>query len=94
MVKVSEKYYYALTLQCSQKHTSILCTYLSVGTGPLSSIGSPITLMILPRVAGPTGIEMGLPVSMQTLPRTRPSVPSIAIVLTVFSPVVINGRAN
>ena len=29
---------------------------------------------------------MGEPISTQTFPRTRPSVPSIAIVLTVFSP--------
>ena len=46
----------------------------------------PMTLIILPRVAGPTGIEIGPPVSTTTLPLTRPSVPSIAMVRTVFSP--------
>merc|ERR1719228_1420088 len=39
---------------------------LSVGMGPLSSIGSPITLMMRPRVSWPTGLgdlqdELGLP---------------------------------
>lgn len=61
-------------------------TYLSVSTGPLSSIGSPITLIILPSVSGPTGIVMGPPVSLHFWPLTRPSVPSIAMVRTVFSP--------
>lgn len=63
-----------------------LTTYLSVSTGPLSSIGSPITLIILPSVSGPTGIVMGPPVSLHFWPLTRPSVPSIAMVRTVFSP--------
>ena len=49
-----------------------------------------MTLIILPRVAGPTGIEMGRPVSVHTFPLTRPSVPSIAIVRTVFSPSKLN----
>ncbi len=31
--------------------------------GPLSSIGSPMTFMILPNVSGPTGILIGAPVS-------------------------------
>lgn len=62
-------------------------TYLSVSTGPLSSMGSPMTLMILPRVIGPTGILIGVPVSLQAWPRIKPSVPSIAMVRTVFSPV-------
>jgi len=60
--------------------------YLSVLMGPRSSIGSPITLMILPRVSGPTGTKMGLPVSKTGYPRTRPSVESRAIVLTLFPP--------
>lgn len=64
----------------------IRTTYLSVSTGPLSSIGSPITLIILPSVSGPTGIVMGPPVSLHFWPLTRPSVPSIAMVRTVFSP--------
>ena len=43
--------------------------------GPRSSIGSPVTFMIRPRVPGPTGIMMGEPVSVAVAPRTRPSVP-------------------
>ena len=61
-------------------------SYLSVGTGPLSSMGSPMTLMIRPSVSGPTGIVMGDPTSTHAWPLTRPSVPSIAMVRTVFSP--------
>jgi len=34
-----------------------------VTKGPLSSIGSPITFMILPKHSGPTGIVIGEPVS-------------------------------
>lgn len=44
--------------------------------GPRSSIGSPVTFMIRPRVPGPTGIMIGEPVSLTLDPRTRPSVPS------------------
>ena len=33
-------------------------------TGPRSSIGSPMTLMIRPSVSGPTGTEIGAPVSV------------------------------
>lgn len=54
--------------------------------GPLSSIGSPITFIILPRVSGPTGTLIGSPVSSTYYPLTRPSVVSIAIVLTFESP--------
>src|ERR1051326_9521521 len=54
--------------------------------GPASSMGSPITFMMRPKVAGPTGTRMGPPVSVTTWPRTRPSVESIAIARTVFSP--------
>jgi hypothetical protein len=43
--------------------------------GPRSSIGSPVTFMIRPRVPGPTGIMIGAPVSTAGWPRTRPSVP-------------------
>src|SRR5437870_3291241 len=57
-----------------------------VTTGPRSSTGSPITLRIRPRVSGPTGIMIGPPVSTTSAPRTSPSVVSIAIVRTVFSP--------
>ncbi len=54
--------------------------------GPLSSIGSPITFMILPRVSGPTGTLIGDPKSLTPCPRTSPSVESKAIVLTRLSP--------
>jgi F-type H+-transporting ATPase subunit beta len=70
--------------------------------GPRSSMGSPTTFMIRlrglvgsearkkelshPRAAGPTGMVMGAPVSTTFWPRTRPSVPSMAMVRTVFSP--------
>ena len=54
--------------------------------GPLSSIGSPITFIILPRVSGPTGTLIGDPKSFTPYPRTRPSVESNAIVLTLLSP--------
>src|SRR6185437_12079349 len=54
--------------------------------GPASSIGSPITFMMRPSVAGPTGTRIGRPVSTTSAPRTRPSVASIAMARTVFSP--------
>ena len=60
--------------------------YFSVLIGPRSSIGSPMTLMMRPRVAAPTGTRMGAPVSATGWPRTRPSVESMEIVRTVFSP--------
>lgn len=44
--------------------------------GPRSSIGSPMTFMMRPRQAGPTGMRMGAPVSTTAWPRTRPSVPA------------------
>lgn len=46
---------------CIEEHTSddMDYTYCSVSIGPLSSIGSPITLIILPRVCWPTGILIG-----------------------------------
>merc|ERR1719348_2396740 len=75
------------TLMSSNSGASAwIACLLSVAMGPLSSMGSPMTLMILPRVSGPTGIMMGLPVSLTTWPLIRPSVPSMAMVLTVFSP--------
>src|SRR6185312_740183 len=55
-------------------------------TGPRSSTGSPTTLMMRPKVSGPTGTAIGSPVSTTSAPRTRPSVVSMAIVRTVFSP--------
>ena len=50
------------------------------------SIASPVTLNKRPFIASPTGIAIGLPVSVTLVPRTNPSVPSIAIVLTLSSP--------
>src|SRR5690242_15624192 len=55
-------------------------------TGPRSSTGSPTTLMMRPRVSGPTGTLIGPPVSTTSAPRTKPSVVSMAMVRTVFSP--------
>ncbi len=55
-------------------------------TGPRSSTGSPMTLMMRPSVSGPTGTVIGAPVSVAGWPRTRPSVESMATVRTVFSP--------
>jgi len=49
-------------------------------------MGSPMTFIILPRVSGPTGTMMGLPVSFTSCPLTRPSVESKAIVRTLFPP--------
>merc|ERR550519_507134 len=75
------------TLMSSKTGASACIAALrSVSTGPLSSIGSPITLMIRPSVSGPTGIMMGDPVLTTTCPLTSPSVPSMAMVRTVFSP--------
>mmetsp|Transcript_81851 Transcript_81851/g.166775 ORF Transcript_81851/g.166775 Transcript_81851/m.166775 type:complete len:295 (-) Transcript_81851:37-921(-) len=54
--------------------------------GPRSSMGSPVTLMIRPRVSGPTGTMMGFPVSVTGMPRAKPSVAPIAMVRTLLSP--------
>ena len=54
--------------------------------GPLSSTYSPMTFMILPKVSGPTGILIGAPESRTSWPLTKPSVPSMAVVLAVLSP--------
>ena len=59
---------------------------LVVLMGPRSSMGSPMTLIILPRVSGPTGTRIGAPVSITLWPRTRPSVESKAMVLTLLPP--------
>ena len=58
----------------------------SAPIGPRSSTGSPITFMMRPRVFGPTGTRIPSPVFTTVAPRMRPSVVSIAIVRTVFSP--------
>ena len=42
--------------------------------------------MTRPSVAGPTGIEIGAPVSIASIPRCMPSVGFIATVRTRFSP--------
>ena len=55
-------------------------------TGLPSSTGSPTTFKILPNVSGPTGTVIGEPVSVTFIPLTSPSVVSMAIVLTSFSP--------
>mmetsp|Transcript_29261 Transcript_29261/g.93797 ORF Transcript_29261/g.93797 Transcript_29261/m.93797 type:complete len:206 (-) Transcript_29261:160-777(-) len=75
-------------LPCSVKVGALawIGANLSVGTGPRSSTGSPMMFMIRPRAAGPTGTMIGLPVSSHSWPRTRPSVASMAMVRTVFSP--------
>jgi hypothetical protein len=57
-----------------------------VEIGPLSSIGSPMTFIILPKVSGPTGTIIGPPVSLTGYPLIKPSVESKAIVLTLESP--------
>ena len=57
-----------------------------VFTSPFSSIESPTTLIILPNVSGPTGTLIGDPVLITSSPLFKPSVASIAIVLTSFSP--------
>ena len=54
--------------------------------GPASSMGSPMTFMMRPSVSSPTGTLIELPVSRTSWPRTRPSVESMAMVRTVFSP--------
>ncbi len=54
--------------------------------GPRSSISLPVTFMMRPSVPGPTGTEIGAPVLAASIPRTRPSVESIAMHRTVFSP--------
>src|SRR5215212_3886573 len=58
----------------------------SLPIGPRSSIGSPMTFMIRPRVLGPTGTSICDPVVLTDWPRVRPSVESMAMVRTTFSP--------
>ena len=55
-------------------------------TGPSSSTGSPMTFSTRPSVPGPTGTEMGPPVSTAFMPRTMPSVGSMLTQRTRFSP--------
>ena len=55
-------------------------------TGPSLSTGSPITLSTRPSVARPTGTVMGPPRSIAFMPRTMPSVGSMATQRTRPSP--------
>ncbi len=55
-------------------------------TGPRSSIGRPSTSITRPRVAGPTGTEIGAPVFFTFMPRRRPSLEPSAMVRTMPSP--------
>ena len=50
------------------------------------SMASPVTLNKRPLIPSPTGIDIGMPVSTTTVPLTKPSVPSIAMVRTLSSP--------
>jgi hypothetical protein len=54
--------------------------------GPASSIGWPTTFMMRPNTPGPTGVWIEVPVSDTGWPRVRPSVVSMAMVRTMFSP--------
>ena len=49
-------------------------------------MGAPMTFITRPRVPGPTGTEIGPPVSTAFIPRTIPSVGSIATQRALFSP--------
>jgi hypothetical protein len=60
--------------------------YSSAFTGPRSSIGRPSTSITRPRVAGPTGTEIGAPVFVTFIPRRSPSEEPIAMVRTTPSP--------
>src|SRR5882672_8822372 len=50
------------------------------------STGSPSTFSTRPSVSGPTGTEIGPPVSITSMPRVMPSVGFIATARTRFSP--------
>ena len=54
--------------------------------GPILSTGSPVMLMMRPSVPLPTGIEIGMPVSLTGMPRVRPSVAAMATARTWLSP--------
>jgi hypothetical protein len=55
-------------------------------TGPSSSTGSPSTLSTRPSVSRPTGTVMPAPVSIAFMPRTMPSVATMAMQRTRPSP--------
>ena len=75
-------------VDCSEKlgASRWMTLVVSAAIGPASSIGSPMTFMMRPSVAGPTGTVMPAPVSTTSWPRVRPSVVSMAMARTVFSP--------
>jgi hypothetical protein len=54
--------------------------------GTASSTGSPMTFMMRPSVASPTGTAIGWPVSVTSWPRVNPSEISMAMQRTVLSP--------
>jgi hypothetical protein len=58
----------------------------AVLTGPASSTGSPMTFMMRPSARRRPAPMIGAPVSATSWPRTRPSVESMAMQRTVFSP--------
>ena len=55
-------------------------------TGPLPSIGSPMTLKSRPSVASPTGTVIGPPAATAFIPRRRPSVAAIETARTQLFP--------
>ncbi len=54
--------------------------------GPRSSTGWPMTFMIRPSTSRPTGTWIDAPVFSTGIPRTRPSVVSMAMQRTLRSP--------
>ena len=55
-------------------------------SSPRPSIGSPVTFITRPLIWAPVGMVIGEPVVSTAIPLLRPSVESIAMVLTVSSP--------
>ena len=53
----------------------------------IPSIASPVTFSRRPLICLPIGTEIGEPFGVTSIPRTRPSVESIAMVRIVFSPI-------
>ena len=63
-----------------------MAMFFSDTIGPRPSTGRPTTFMIRPKAGEPTGMVIGRPVSLAAMPRTRPSVWSMATVRTTLSP--------
>jgi hypothetical protein len=59
---------------------------VSAGMTPDSSTGSPSTLRMRPSAGAPTGTVMGEPRSSTSMPRTTPSVDSMATARTWWRP--------